>query len=271
LLNFKSSREALRTVDDDLPEHLLPDLLSLAVAATRSVSDLILSGFRNPDLSFERKHDGSVVTRYDREAEQGIRAFLGRYQPHPWPVFGEELGDEGRPSRYRWVVDPIDGTLPYTRGLPTFGTLLAFEDVQEQRSLLGVIHLHAQHEIYSAGQGLGAWCGDERLHVAPARPLSECMMSMALERYAAAQRPSGPRPHLRCFADCYAHAMVARGALDAVAEGRLARWDVAATEIIIREAGGAVRLTPTPGVEGRYDCFIGSPGAQKDLIELLGA
>jgi histidinol-phosphatase len=96
------------------------------------------------------------------------------------------------------------------------------------------------------------------------------MMSMALERFAAAQVPPGPLPHLRCYADCYGHAMVARGALDALAELRLARWDVAATEIIIKEAGGAVRLTPTPGVEGRYDCYIGSPAALADMLELLG-
>jgi fructose-1,6-bisphosphatase/inositol monophosphatase family enzyme len=64
--------------------------------------------------------------------------------------------------------------------------------------------------------------------------------------------------------------MVARGALDAVAELRLARWDVAATEILVREAGGAVRLTPTLGSSGRYDCFIGSPAALTELLALLG-
>lgn len=267
MLPFQS--EVLPPVDV-LPDHLLPDLLSLAVAATRSVSGLILSGFRNPELSFERKADGSVVTRYDREAEQGIRTFLGRYQPYPWPVFGEEMGDENRPSRYRWVVDPIDGTLPFTRGLPTFGTLLAFEDVQESRSLLGVINLHAQGEVYSAARGLGAWCGEDRLQVAPPRPINECMMSMALERFAAVPHPALPLPHLRCYADCYAHAMVARGALDAVAELRLARWDIAASEILIQEAGGAIKVLPTAGAEGRYDCYLGSPGALSALVELLG-
>jgi histidinol-phosphatase len=256
-------------VDDVLPDHLLPDLLSLAVAATRSVSDLILSGFRSPDLAVEKKRDGSVVTRFDREAEQSIRTFLGRYQPHPWPVYGEEMGDEGRPSRYRWVVDPIDGTLPYTRGLPSFGTLLAFEDSLEQRSLLGVIHLHAHGEIYSAAQGLGAWCGEDRLQVAPPRPRNELLLSLALDRFAAAPAPIAPLPHLRCFADCYAHAMVARGAVDALAELRLARWDVAATEILIREAGGAVRITPTADSPGRYDCYIGSPTALPELLSLL--
>jgi histidinol-phosphatase len=96
------------------------------------------------------------------------------------------------------------------------------------------------------------------------------MMSMALERFAAVPRRDGPLPHLRCYADCHGHAMVARGSLDALAELRLARWDVAATEIIIQEAGGSIRLTPTPGVEGRYDCFIGSPTALTGLLQLLG-
>jgi fructose-1,6-bisphosphatase/inositol monophosphatase family enzyme len=258
-----------RAAVDDLPDHLLPDLVQLAVDAVNSVSELILSGFRSPTLQFDHKADGSPVTRFDREAEKGIRAFLGKHQPHPWPVLGEELGDDGTPSRYRWVVDPIDGTQPFTRGLPTFGTLLALEDVLEKRSLVGVIHLHALNEVYSAGRGLGAWCGQQRLRVAPQRPLSECMMSLPLERFAAARPPPGPLPHLRCYADCYAHAMVARGALDAVAEFGLARWDVAASEIIIHEAGGLMEILPNPKVPGKLDCILGSPGAYLAVKQLI--
>jgi fructose-1,6-bisphosphatase/inositol monophosphatase family enzyme len=256
-------------VDEVLPDHLLPELVSLAIAATRSVSGLILSGFRNPDLSVERKSDGSVVTRFDREAEQGIREYLAQHQPRPWPVLGEELGDPGGPARYRWVVDPIDGTLPFTRGLPTFGTLLALEDTVAQRSLVGVIHLHALNEVYSAGQGLGAFCGSERLHVAGPRPLKDCIMSMALERFATAN-PPGPLPHLRCYADCHAHAMVARGALDALIELRLARWDIAASEVIIREAGGSVQIRPTPARPGKLDCLLGSPDGAAQMAQLAG-
>lgn len=255
---------------EPLPDDLLPELVSLAVEAVRSVSEHILSGFRSPSLTFERKPDGSVVTRFDLDAERGIRTFLGKHQPYPWPVLGEELGDEGTPSRYRWVVDPIDGTLAFTRGLPTFGTLLAFEDAHERRALVGVIHLPALGELYSAGKGLGAWCKGQRLHVAPQRPVSERVVSLALERFAAASRPAGPLPHLRCYADCYAHAMVARGALDAVAELRLARWDVAASEVIVQEAGGVAEIRPNAELPGRLDCILASPGAAEVIRQLAG-
>ena len=256
-------------MDDVLPDRLLPELMHLAVEAVRSVSELILAGFRSPSLACERKADGTVVTRLDREAEQGIRTFLGRHQPHPWPVFGEELGDDGTPSRYRWVVDPIDGTLPFTRGLPTFGTLLALEDMQEQRSLVGVIRLHALQEVYRAARGLGAWCGEHRLKVAAQRPVEDCIVSLPLERFAAGNHASAALPHLRCYADCYAHAMVARGALDALAEFRLARWDIAASEVIVEEAGGTVQIRPTPDTQGRYDCILGSPAGADALGQII--
>src|SRR5688572_23826277 len=115
-------------MNDASPDDLLPELLQLAVEAARSASEGILSGFRSEKLSAERKTDGSPVTVFDRNAEAAIRAYIGRHQPRNWPVLGEELGDDSQGSRYRWVVDPIDGTLAFSRGLPTFGTLLAFED-----------------------------------------------------------------------------------------------------------------------------------------------
>jgi fructose-1,6-bisphosphatase/inositol monophosphatase family enzyme len=256
-------------MDDVLPDRLLPELMQLAVEAVRSVSELILAGFRSPSLTCERKADGSVVTRLDREAEQAIRTFLGKHQPHPWPVLGEELGDDGTPARYRWVVDPIDGTLPFTRGLPTFGTLLALEDLQEHRSLVGVIRLHALQEVYRAGRGLGAWCGEHRLTVAAKRPVHDCMMSLPVERFAVASHSTGPLPHLRCYGDCYAHAMVARGSLDALAEFRLARWDIAASEVIVEEAGGTVQIRPTPHTHGKYDCILGSPTGAAAIAQII--
>ena len=95
----------------------LPSLLELAVEAARCPHDLILSGFRSESLSAERKSDGSPVTHYDREAERMIRAFIAERQPEDWPVLGEEFGGDTSHARYRWVIDPIDGTLAFSRGL----------------------------------------------------------------------------------------------------------------------------------------------------------
>src|ERR1051325_1870034 len=124
----------------------LSALLKLAVAAAQAPAQLILSGYRNENLNTETKYDGSPVTQYDRGAEQIVRDFLAKNQPDTrWPVLGEEFAGEGSEgAQYRWVIDPIDGTLAFTRGMPTFGTMLAFEEVATRRSLVGVIHIRSE-------------------------------------------------------------------------------------------------------------------------------
>src|SRR3981081_2343753 len=150
-------------------------MLDLATRAAVAPSSLILSGFRNPSLPVERKSDGSPVTPFDREAEQQIRQILGSDAEHVWPVLGEEFGGDTAGAQYRWVVDPIDGTMPYSRGLPYFGTLVAFEDVSARRALAGAIQLPAFSELYTAGRGLGARCNGTPIGVAPRRELTYCL------------------------------------------------------------------------------------------------
>lgn len=262
--------------DEPLSDDELPELLALAVAAARSASDLILSGFRSPGLATQKKQDGSPVTYFDRAAEQAIREFLAANQPRDWPVLGEELGGDGGSARYRWIVDPIDGTFSFSRGLPVFGTLLALEDVRAQQALVGVIHMPALDETYSACRGGGAWHAGQRLRVAPARELRDCLVSApaALQFHLAGIAESHQRlqdrvAHLRCYADCWAHAMVARGSIDALAEFNLARWDIAASECIIREAGGSVLIRAARAIEGKYDIILGSVPAAGAIAEIL--
>ncbi|MBX5463021.1 MAG: hypothetical protein IRZ28_18275 [Steroidobacteraceae bacterium] len=244
----------------------LEDLLKLAIDAARCPSSRILSGFRSERLSAEAKPDGSPVTEFDRDAERLIRDFLARHQPQDWPVLGEEFGDETAGARYRWVVDPIDGTLAFTRGLPTFGTLLALEDVTERRVLIGVIHLPAMGETYWAARGHGAWCNGQRVTVAPPRELRDCLISAPVDHHLRFEQS----PHLRCFADCWAHAMVARGSIDALAEFRLSRWDIAATEVLVEEAGGVAFVREAGYAPGKYDAVIGSPRAATEVARILG-
>ena len=159
-----------------VPQATLPlrELLEFAVRAAHHVSADILSAFRSPNLQIERKPDGSVVTNADKESEAKIRALLSTTG---YPVLGEEMGDTTGGSRFRWTVDPIDGTLGYTRGLPNFGTLIGFDDAEARKALVGVIHLPASGETYAAARGLGASCNGTPIRVAPRRELSECLVS----------------------------------------------------------------------------------------------
>ena len=144
------------------------------------------------------------------------------------------------------------------------------------RALVGVIHLPAMGETYSAARGTGAWCNGQRVHVAPPRPFGDCIVSIPAEHHfrlaGVAESEAKLRaqaPHLRCFADCWAHAMVARGSIDALAEFRLARWDIAATEVIVEEAGGHALIWEATYAKGKYDCIIGSPTAAADVAALI--
>jgi histidinol-phosphatase len=268
-----------RESNDTLP---LPRLLELARQAAVAPSSLILTGFRNPSLPVERKSDGSPVTPFDREAEQQIRKILagagaGDSDPvHQWPVLGEEYGGDTTGARYRWVVDPIDGTMPYSRGLPYFGTLVALEDAPAKRALVGAIQLPAFAELYTAARGLGAHCNGTPISVAPRRDLIDCLicapeiqkfrtagLEEGYERLAAAVR------HFRGNGDCWMHAMAARGAVDAVIEFTLNRWDIAATEVLVEEAGGSFFTRPSKTTPGKYDTVFGSTHAAEQIVTLL--
>jgi histidinol-phosphatase len=255
----------------------LARLLELAIEAARTPSAKILSGFRNPALPVEIKADGSPVTPFDREAEQLIRGVLQSDPQYRFPVLGEEFGADREDARYRWVVDPIDGTLPYTRGLPYFGTLVALEDVVSARSLVGVIQLPAHGELYSAARGLGAHCNGEPIHVAPARELRNCLVSAPdVAKFALAglasgyERLSAAGPYFRGIGDCWMHAMTARGAVDVAIEFPLNRWDVAATEVIVEEAGGLCLTRRSQMNPAKYDMVCGSETAVAEVARLLG-
>jgi histidinol-phosphatase len=254
----------------------LARMLELATRAALAPSTLILSGFRNPTLPVERKSDGTPVTPFDREAEQQIRKILGADLEHIWPILGEEYGGDTTGARYRWVVDPIDGTMPYSRGLPYFGTLVAFEDVSARRALVGAIQLPAFAELYTAARGIGAYCNGSPIRVAPRRELADCLVSAPeIQKFRLAdlaegyERLAGAVRHFRGNGDCWMHAMAARGAADAVVEFTLNRWDIAATEVIVEEAGGKFFTRPSKTTPGKYDTVFGSPYAAEQIVQLL--
>ena len=254
----------------------LPRMLELAQRAALAPSKMILAAFRDPALSFELKPDHSPVTPFDLEAERQIREVLATDPEHRYPVLGEELGGETEGARYRWVVDPIDGTLPFTRGLPYFGTLVALEEARIARSLVGVLQLPAFGETYTAARGAGACCNGRPIQVSARRELGDCIVSaQEIGKFELAgllsgyQRLASAGPYFRGAGDCWMHAMAARGAVDVVIEFTLNRWDIAATEVIVEEAGGRY-LTRTSKINpAKFDLICGSPAAVDDVARLL--
>lgn len=252
------------------------EILDLALRAAQHASADILAAFRNPNVAIDLKADGSVVTPADEEGEREIRAWLSSAHPHVYPVLGEEMGDQTQGSRFRWTVDPIDGTLGYTRGLPTFGTLVAFDDAQTGKALAGVIHLPASGETYAAGRGIGASCNGQAIAVAPRRDLSECLVSVSSYKdFEKAQMQEGylrlsrEVKSMRGNLDCWTHAMAARGAFDAVVEFALNRWDIAATEVILEEAGGKCIIRPSRVTRGKFDAAFGNAHTLDEVVRLI--
>jgi histidinol-phosphatase len=258
------------------PALRLDRILELAKRAALAPSARIMTGFRSPTLAVERKSDNSPVTAFDREAEQHIREILKSDPEHLWPVLGEEFGGGTTGSQYRWVVDPIDGTMPYTRGLPYFGTLVGFEETAAKRALVGAIQLPVFAELYTAARGLGAHCNGAPISVAPRRELADCMVAAPeIQKFRVAGLAEGYEKlgskvrYFRGNGDCWMHAMAARGAFDVVVEFSLNRWDIAATEVIVEEAGGLFFTRPSRTVQGKYDIVLGSPHATEEVLKLL--
>jgi histidinol phosphatase-like enzyme (inositol monophosphatase family) len=251
--------------------------LDLAVRAATEPRAAILAHFRSPELESELKPDGSPVTKADVEAEAAIRALLrASAEFGGLGVLGEEGGLAGKPTPWRWVIDPIDGTRAFVRGLPTFGTIVALEETESARPLVGVIHLPVTGETLAAARGLGAWRDGRRLRVSAAGSLRSAIVSLPdlVEFRAAGMEGAYAAVHAVCdhvrgYTDCWAHAQVIAGAVDALVEPGLSPWDVRATEVLVAEAGGACRLRRSR-VEGKMDLLCGSPALVHEIAQLIG-
>ncbi len=249
----------------------------LAVAAAIAPRDLILAGFHSTSLAIEAKADGSPVTAADREAEAVIRGRLrGSAEFGEFGILGEEGGLEGGPAEYRWIVDPIDGTRGFSRGLPTFGTLVALEETASHRALVGVIHLPVTAETLAAARGLGAARNGQPLRASRAADLRSAIVSVpdVIEFRATGMEQAYAAIHAACdrvrgYTDCWAHALVVSGAVDALLEPGLSPWDVRATEVLIAEAGGECRLRASH-LSGKLDLVCGSPALVGRIAELVG-
>ena len=209
-----------------------PDL-SLALALADEADAISLRRFRASDLLVETKPDLTPVTEADRAVETAIREALARERPEEG-VLGEEHGASGGTGR-RWIVDPIDGTRNYARGIPVWATLIALEEDHELR--LGVVSAPALGRRWWAERGRGAFVNGEPIRVSHVGRVEDAVLCFALEQ------PLPPLAHRcwhpRAYGDFWAHMLVAEGAVDGAVDATgVAIWDLAAIRPIVEEAGG---------------------------------
>lgn len=217
-----------------------PDL-ALALSLADAADAISLGRFRAADLQVETKPDLTPVTEADRAVETMIRERLA-IERRDDGLLGEEFGALGGGSR-RWIVDPIDGTRNYSRGIPVWATLIALEEDGELR--LGVVSAPALHRRWHAERGGGAWANDDRVRVSAVRQIEDAVLSFALEQPIPAL--AGYAWHARGYGDFWAHMLVAEGAVDAAVDAVGVKvWDLAAIQPIVEEAGG--RFTDAAGV-----------------------
>jgi histidinol-phosphatase len=222
--------------------------LEFAVRVAREAGDHTLRYFRLPDLEVESKADLSPVTRADREAETLLTERIRTAYPADG-ILGEELGETPSKNGCRWILDPIDGTRSFARGIPLFGTLVGME--MNHECLVGVIHMPACREIVYAAKGEGAWWQVENETPRPARVSTVRSLSGAHfictspEGFVKRGQEAAFRELLsrvgatRTWGDCYAYALVATGRAEFVVDPVMAAWDAAALIPILQEAGGA--------------------------------
>jgi histidinol-phosphatase len=213
----------------------------VAVEATRRGGQTALRYFDGA-LEVETKADQSPVTIADRETETLLRQALAEAFPTDG-FLGEEHGDAPGTSGYRWIIDPIDGTRNFVRGIPIWATLVGLE--YQGEVIAGVCDIPTLGHTYRALRGDGAYRNEKRIRVSDGTDLSQAIVfysSLSWFMKAGREREflelSRRAERLRGFGDFYGHVLVAQGSGEIMIEHGVHAWDVAAIQPIVEEAGG---------------------------------
>lgn len=234
--------------------------LALAMRLADAADSITLARYQSIDLVVTTKPDNTPVTDADKATEEALRALLKNHRPEDG-IVGEEFGnDAGGAERY-WVIDPIDGTKNFLRGVPTWATLIGLIEKQSDGSevaVVGVVSAPALFRRWHASEGNGAFvslnkAAPTKINVSQVSEIKDASISYSDfigwgERLAPFQSLLADAWRTRGIGDFWSHMLVAEGAVDVAAEPSLALWDMAALDIIVREAGG--RFTNMAGSDG---------------------
>ena len=236
------------------------DDLTLALALADRADSITLARFGALDLRVDTKPDLTPVTDADRDVETVLRAALAADRPAD-DVLGEEFGGTESFSGRQWIIDPIDGTKNFVRGVPIWATLIAL--LEDGVPRVGVVSAPALDRRWWAAEGGGAFgsvggAPARLLHVSAVSDLGSASLSFAGFSTWAQRGLRAPFTDLadsvwrvRSYGDFWQHCLVAEGAVDAVIEPEVSVWDLAALDVLVREAGGRFTdLTGAPGPHG---------------------
>ena len=226
----------------------IADLLAFATELAQEAGDLTLRYFGGI-VDHDAKSDGSPVTIADTQAEALIRQRVeARYPEHS--ILGEELGESNEGARVRWILDPIDATRSFMRGVPLYGVLIGIEI--DGVSAVGVAHFPPLRETVAAGTVLGCTWNGAPCRVSEVSSLDQAVICTTdVERILSTPQGDGwRRLQQRCafsrtWGDCYGHALVATGRIEVQVDPRMASWDAGPFLTIASEAGG--RFTTREG------------------------
>lgn len=221
--------------------------LDLALELAGLADEITVARFRADDLVVTTKPDLTPVSEADQAVERAIRERLADATGHA--VLGEEYGSDpgsaGADAEFRWIIDPIDGTKSYVRGIPVWATLIGLEHAGEL--VVGVVSAPALHTRWWAGRGLGAYRNGDRISVSSVSALDDAQISLAWDTKDRFDANGIGEKMLalahRCWrtrglGDFWQHALVAEGAVDVSMDPIVSLWDIAALVPIIDEAGG---------------------------------
>lgn len=216
-------------------------LLKSVEQVARMMGRVALTHYRAA-LEVETKPDGSPVTAADRGAEQMAREWLRAQFPEDG-ILGEELGETPGTSGRQWILDPIDGTQSFIRGVPLWGSLVAV--VEDEKVLAGAAFFPAVDECLAAAPGQGCWWNGQRASVSKTSTLAGATVLITDERrFGSAEMRDRWRTLIgevslsRSWGDCFGYLLVATGRADAMVDPIVNPWDTACFQPIIEEAGG---------------------------------
>jgi histidinol-phosphatase len=218
----------------------LSEYLDFAMEAAWQAGRQTLAHYQT-GVAVQRKLDRSLVTIADRDAEKLLRDLITRRYPDH-SIVGEEFGADDRDAQARWVIDPIDGTNTFVRGVPFYGVLVALEIAREP--VVGVAYFPALDEMIAAARGLGCRCNGRRARVSSVTSLADACIAYTDGRNVRARLGEtwdalqDTTALQRSWGDCYGHCLVATGRADVMLDPRMNPWDCAALIPILEEAGG---------------------------------